>query len=143
MKVLPVLALIAITGLPSSVAAQRLDAFRLPPRLVLPFRSSLTAPVGEPPNLPSPAEYKRTHWKEGAIVGGLLLGLGGAALAHGLCAQSDTGREDCGGKALEGFVFGGATGFAIGALLGGLFPKNSSPPPSAAAVSPGVSQGRR
>ena len=138
MKVLAVLALIAIGGVPTPVAAQRLDAVRLPPRLVLPFRSSLTAPADVPPNLPSPAEYRRTHWKEGAIVGGLLLGLGGAALAHGLCTQSDTRREDCGGKALEGFVFGGATGFAIGALLGGLFPKHSLPPSSAAAVSLGV-----
>lgn len=67
--------------------------------------------------------YPRTHWKEGGVVGAIVLGLAGAFLIHGLCSDSDTGEEHCGTRAVGGAALGAGVGFTIGALIGGQFPK--------------------
>lgn len=59
---------------------------------------------------------------EGALIGGVVLGLGGALLVGGLCSSSDS-SDNCGLKAIEGGVLLGALGALSGALIGGLFPK--------------------
>jgi hypothetical protein len=72
-----------------------------------------------------PREIRPTHWKEGALIGGLALGLGLAVLADALCRSSDSGG--CGGATTGGFLLGGVLGGFIGALVGGQFPKGPEP----------------
>jgi hypothetical protein len=67
-----------------------------------------------------PGPIRPTYWKEGAIVGGVALGLLGATFAGGMCAYADQGRN-CTGATLGGLVMGGAVGVSLGALLGGIF----------------------
>lgn len=74
-----------------------------------------------------PREIRPTHWKEGALIGGLSLGVGLAFLADGLCRSSDSGGS-CGGATTGGFLLGGVLGGFIGALVGGQFPKGPDPP---------------
>jgi len=62
-----------------------------------------------------------THWKEGALVGGIVTGLGVALLINGLCS-SDSGGN-CGNAVVVGLMGGGAVGGIVGALIGGQFPK--------------------
>ena len=69
-----------------------------------------------------PREIRPTHWKEGALIGGLSLGVGVALLADALCRSSDTGGS-CGGATIGGFLLGGVIGGVSGALVGGQFPK--------------------
>jgi hypothetical protein len=79
--------------------------------------------VGQPLALDSiPPDIRPTHWKEGALIGGLSMGLGLALLADGLCQNSDSGGS-CGGAMTAGFLLGGVIGGIIGALIGGQFPK--------------------
>jgi hypothetical protein len=72
-----------------------------------------------------PRDIRPTHWKEGALIGGLSVGVGLAFLADGLCS-SDSGGS-CGGAAIGGFLLGGLIGGVTGALVGGQFPKESEP----------------
>jgi hypothetical protein len=68
-------------------------------------------------------QIRPTHWKKGALIGGLAMGLGFAYLADGFCRSSDT-IDDCGGALPAGFLLGGVLGGFIGALIGGQFPKD-------------------
>ena len=72
-----------------------------------------------------PRDIRPTHWKEGALIGGLSLGVGLAFLVDGLCRSSDSG--DCGGATTGGFLLGGVIGGVIGALIGGQIPKDPGP----------------
>jgi hypothetical protein len=72
-----------------------------------------------------PRDIRPTHWKEGALIGGLALGVGGAVLAVSLCGSSDTGN--CGGVTAGGFLVGAVIGGVSGALIGGQFPKGPEP----------------
>lgn len=67
-------------------------------------------------------KIRRTHWKEGALVGGVVTGLGLALLIDGLC-NSDSG-DNCTNAGVLGLVGGGAVGGIVGALIGGQFPKD-------------------
>jgi hypothetical protein len=66
-------------------------------------------------------QIRPTHWKEGAVVGGVTTGLGLALLIDGLCS-SDSGGN-CASAVVLGLVGGGAVGGVVGALIGGQFPK--------------------
>jgi hypothetical protein len=66
----------------------------------------------------------RTYWLEGGVVGGGLVGIGGAVLGAGLCSNRESGGQgNCVGATLLGFLAGAALGFPPGALIGGQFPK--------------------
>ena len=69
-----------------------------------------------------PDTYPRTYWKEGGVIGGLVLGIAAALLVDGLCG-SDGGEENCTAKTFGGAALGAGVGFTAGALIGGLFPK--------------------
>lgn len=69
-------------------------------------------------------DIRPTRWKEGALIGGLVTGLGLALVMDGLCS-SDTGN--CGGALAGGFLAGGLLGGIVGALIGGQFPKADDP----------------
>lgn len=77
-------------------------------------------------------DIRPTHWKEGALVGGLLGAVGGALVGRVVCGMSDEFNKNCTGSTVVGAV-GGAVLLAIpGALIGGQFRKggagNKSPP---------------
>jgi hypothetical protein len=67
-------------------------------------------------------QIRPTHWKEGALVGGIVTGLGLALLIDGLCS-SDSGGN-CGSAVTGGLLGGGVVGGVVGALIGGQFPKS-------------------
>jgi hypothetical protein len=71
-------------------------------------------------------DIQPTHWKEGALIGGVSLGLGMAVLASGVCRNWD-GGGDCGGTFTLGLLAGGVLGGLVGALIGGQFPKAEDP----------------
>jgi hypothetical protein len=63
-----------------------------------------------------------THWKEGALLGGLGAGLALGLLVDGLCRNSDVSRS-CVAAFPGGFLLGGMMGGVVGALIGGQVPK--------------------
>jgi hypothetical protein len=66
-----------------------------------------------------PRRIRPTHWKKGALIGGLA---GGAALA--VLVETVCSLGDCGGSATVNALLGGAVlGGIVGALIGGQFPK--------------------
>ena len=77
-------------------------------------------------------QIKPTHWREGGLVGALLLGGFGAWFANGFCRSLDESGNGCGGSLIGGALGGGIAGFLIGALIGGQFPKH----PRSAPVDP-------
>jgi hypothetical protein len=84
-------------------------------------------PLAQPFTLDSVRRTIRpTHWKEGALIGGVVTGASLAFLVHGLCRSSDT-SGDCGGALTGGFLVGGVIGGLAGALVGGQFPKTKDP----------------
>lgn len=66
-----------------------------------------------------------TYWKEGALLVGIPLGVLGAYATYGFCQDTDSGgtNEQCGLKAVAGFLIVGAIGAIPGALIGGQFHK--------------------
>jgi hypothetical protein len=72
-----------------------------------------------------PRTIRRTYWQEGAIAGGVIVGLLGAAFIGGMCSYSET-SQNCNGATIGGLVMGAAVGGSVGALLGGQFHKPKS-----------------
>lgn len=102
------------TGIPGSIPSEVLGA-------------AARGPLRQPFALDSvPREIRPTHWKEGALIGGVTVGLGVALLSHELCRSSDNGG-DCGGATIGGFLVGAVLGGFVGALVGGQFPKAEEP----------------
>ena len=96
-------------------AAQRLTPE--PPRLLVPFESRYgTAPA-----------FGNDHAGDGALFGGIVLGLGGIALGYGLCQEGDNGHPTtfgyCAPHALLGGLITATIGTILGALIGSAFPK--------------------
>jgi hypothetical protein len=83
--------------------------------------------VGEPPDT-VPRQIKPTHWREGGMVGSLLLGAFGVWFGNEICRYVEDGGNGCAGFMIRGALGGGITGFLIGALIGGQFPKHPSAP---------------
>ncbi len=71
-------------------------------------------------------EIRPTHWKEGALIGGVTVGLGLGLLVDALCRNSDTAGE-WEAHSPAGFYLGGLAGGVVGALIGSLFPKVEDP----------------
>jgi hypothetical protein len=123
----------------ASLLAVTIAAFA-PPRAIA-QRPELPTPVARvAPSLFAPAAPQvrldsvvipPTHWREGAIIGGALLGLVTAVGALELCGF-DAPCHNPGFYFLGGLAGGGIVGFGLGALIGGQFPKHSTngPPPS-------------
>jgi hypothetical protein len=115
-------ALLLVLAITSTSGAQE-----APPRIRGPQSSQAraAAPLGPLRQVSSVDTVERqirpTHWKEGALVGGVVTGLGLALLIDGLCS-SDSGGN-CVNAVVVGLVGGGAVGGVVGALIGGQFPK--------------------
>lgn len=101
------------------------------PRGPVPVRAGLVAANGELRTANSATlELRRqaaadslpqTQWLKGGVIGALVVGIPMALLGAELERYSDSG----GGASyfVSGFVFGGAFGFFVGALIGGQFEK--------------------
>src|SRR5215210_9098294 len=112
-----------------------LIAFLIWPRMALaqaritgPARSIGSVTPTVPTQLAQLAELdsvaEQTHWKEGAIVGGLVGAIAGGVLAYAVCEQSETSR--C--STVAGIMLGAALLAIPGALSGGQFTKTPSSP---------------
>lgn len=75
----------------------------------------------------SARRYPPTYWKSGLLIGGILGGALGMALGSAFCGISDSTR-DCTGAALGGALMLGSSAGAVGALVGGLFPREPKQP---------------
>lgn len=75
-------------------------------------------------------QIKPTHWKEGGLVGALVLGGLGVWLGNEICQNSDDTTASCTGAVIGGGLGGGILGFLIGALIGGQIPKHSVSEPA-------------
>jgi hypothetical protein len=80
---------------------------------------------GEPPDT-VPRQIKPTHWREGGMVGSLLVGAFSVWFGNEICRYVEDGGNGCAGFMIRGAIAGGITGFLIGALIGGQFPKHPS-----------------
>jgi hypothetical protein len=69
------------------------------------------------------AAHAPDHRYEGAIVGGLVFGIGGALVTAAVCSSSDDTDKHCTRSTILGGVVLGGLGALAGALIGGLFPK--------------------
>jgi hypothetical protein len=63
-----------------------------------------------------------THWKEGALIGGLAAGLALGLWVDAWCRNSEI-SQSCAGVFPAGFLLGGVMGGVVGALIGGQIPK--------------------
>jgi len=108
----------------AAVAAGPLDAQRM--AKPLPHWEPLLQSSAPAPKTPTPTPAPDYRW-EGLAVGGLFVGMLGAALGNGLCAQDESGTQgSCFLPTVEGFVLGAVVGGVTGGLLGSAIPK--SPP---------------
>ena len=72
--------------------------------------------------------YPPTYWKSGLLIGGILGGALGMALGSAFCGMSDLSTRNCTGAALGGALMLGSSAGAVGALVGGLFPRPPKQP---------------
>lgn len=74
------------------------------------------------------ATTQATYWREGAVGGTTLLGVGGALLAAGLC-HADDSRNSCTPPIVGTAALGAVAGGVTGALIGGSFAKHPEATP--------------
>jgi hypothetical protein len=93
--------------------------------------TAATNPSGPQPGLvhmpDSARRYPPTYWKAGLLIGGILGGALGVALGSAFCGLSES-NGDCTGAALGGALMLGTSAGAVGALVGGLFPREPKQP---------------
>ncbi len=113
-RILTVLAVAAMLAT-SDLAAQQ--------AAIAPRASVLFAATPSP--AADPVTPRATYWKEGALLGGVPMGIAGYLLVSGLCDQDDSagGGQHCGLKGLGGAVVGFLIGAVPGALIGGQIQK--------------------
>ena len=68
-------------------------------------------------------DIRPTHWKEGALVGGLIGATGGALLGAAICRNSEVADKSCGGTPVVSGLIVGLVLAIPGALIGGQIPK--------------------
>jgi hypothetical protein len=87
----------------------------------------LDAPrLAEAPSDTTVRQIEPTHWKEGGLVGAVVLGAFGVWFGNEICRNADDISGSCARAMIGGGVGGGVLGFLIGALIGGQFPKHPS-----------------
>jgi hypothetical protein len=72
-------------------------------------------------------DIQPTHWKEGALIGGVLGGVGGALLGAWVCGMSES-SDGCTGTAVAGGLGGALVVGITGALIGGQISKGQGRP---------------
>jgi len=124
---LPALVMLVLLATPPASRAQ------IPARAVVRpipspvFSARLTGPLDTiAPNDPAdtlPRRIPPTHWKRGALIGGVTGGLGLGAFALGLCSISEDPNQSCFGPVLGTAAVGAVVGGTLGAIIGGQLPK--------------------
>jgi hypothetical protein len=71
------------------------------------------------------AAVRRSHWREGAIVGAVLVGAAGAVVGAGICGAAE--HSSCTGDILGGGLLGAAVGGVAGGLIGAQIGKGPAP----------------
>jgi len=89
-----------------------------PPGASAPFLARVALPLAR-----DSVKIPPTHWEEGAIIGGVAVGIFGAVLGVGLC-NFDEPCHNSAVAAAAGLVLGGLVGVGVGAMIGGQFPKH-------------------
>ena len=92
-----------------------------------PTASVLTSPASRPlraapvqvPGDSLERDIRPTHWKEGALVGGLIGAAGGAVLGLAICRNSEELGRNCAGSAVVGGLISAVVLAIPGALIGG------------------------
>jgi hypothetical protein len=136
-----ILILSASAGLFLQSAVAQMPAVSWPPLTGLSASSLYIERLGSPLTSPRfvfasqdtvPRQIRPTHWKEGGMVGALLLGAFGTWFGYEICHETEAGSESgCMARSmLGGAIGGGGIGFLVGALIGGQFPKHPSSEPS-------------
>ena len=118
---------LAVIGLmmvaPRSGDAQRLQTswqLPIPPPTLRPSSSDVRLLTWAWP--PDSSHRRRTHAREGALIGGVAIGLLGAITGVGLCHFDDPCRHPA-PFAIGGFVLGALAGAGLGGRIGEGFPK--------------------
>jgi hypothetical protein len=121
---------LAVTGLtivgPQPAAAQRIETVR---------QDYISSPTLSPSQVnvrsltwawpPDSSRRTRTYAREGALIGGVAIGLLGAITGVGLCHFDDPCRHPA-PFAIGGFVLGALAGVGLGGRIGAAFPKFQS-----------------
>jgi len=71
------------------------------------------------------AAVRRSHWREGAIVGAVPFGAAGAYVGGGICGAND--GASCTGEIIGGGLLGAAVGGVAGGLIGAQIRKGPAP----------------
>ena len=115
-----ILALIAMLAMPAGAMAQGVAPSPIHvSAALLPGRVARRAVP--PPGIAANASQKN-YWLEGAIGGGILLGIGGVLFAIDLC-NPDSGGGSCTSAAILGGLATATVGTVIGAFVGKAIPK--------------------
>jgi hypothetical protein len=72
-------------------------------------------------------DIRPAHWKEGALIGGLVGVAAGALLGAAICRNSEQSDRDCSGSTVGGGLIVGLVLAIPGALIGGQIPKGAAP----------------
>ena len=86
----------------------------------------LTAAALQEPRDSLQRDVRPTHWKEGALVGGLIGLVGGALLGAEICRNSEQSDQNCTGSVVGGALISGLVLAIPGALIGGQMHKNGA-----------------
>jgi uncharacterized membrane protein YeaQ/YmgE (transglycosylase-associated protein family) len=105
----------AQTRLSGPAASVLFDTGHRDRALSLPWEVPDTAKVIQP-----------THWKEGALIGGVLGLIPGALLGHAICENSEDPDANCTVWTILGGLGGAILLGFPGALIGGQFPKHQA-----------------
>lgn len=102
---------------PRTAAAQAAQLRPAPSELFRPMSGSAS---------PDTLNLPKTYWKEGAVMGGAIVGVQGARFGYWGCRDTDSGGtgKNCGLSSIGGFVGGFLLGAIPGMLIGGLFEKS-------------------
>lgn len=87
-------------------------------------QASMLWAVSAPADTDSVKIHRGSHWQTGALVGGLAGGAFGFAVMRSVCALAETDASCEAGNTILGSLMFGAAGAAVGAIIGGLFPRH-------------------
>jgi len=122
------LASLLMVALPTPGASQRIE--RLPVR----WGPDLPAETSPPHAIPASTlqsirdstVYQASYWQEGLVAGGMTGAILGGLAGAAVCGMSESSDSNCGLKVLLGAFIAATPGAGLGALIGGLFPKEES-----------------
>jgi len=123
-------ALVLMVAWPTPGASQRLES--------LPVGSELALTARRPPaggisastlkSIRDSTVYRASHWQEGLVAGGVVGGIVGGLVGAAICGLSESSESSCELKVLLGALVLAPPAAGLGALIGGLFPKEESGP---------------